>query len=790
MKKNLSQEQAKKRIEKLIREIDEHRKRYHTLDQPTISDEVYDSLVRELEGLEREFPELRSGASPTFRVGGEPLVSFRKVKHALRQWSFDDVFDFEELKAWDGKTKRFLEKEIGNWKLPARDVSRTRPGEIGNSAIEYVCELKIDGLKIVLSYEKGILKQGATRGDGETGEEVTENLRTIRSIPLRLSEPADVIVVGEAWLSQKEFARINAERKREGEALFANPRNAAAGSIRQLDPRVVASRKLDSFIYDIDKIESGIPARPAGGRNPSIAKALAGEQKSGIPGTQIEELDLLKKLGFQVNPEYRLCRTVEAIQAYYEEWNKKRHSLPYALDGIVIKVNERKLQDWLGYTGKAPRFGVAYKFPAQQATTVVEDVQVQIGRTGALTPVAHLRPVRVAGSLVSRATLHNFDEIARLGVRAGDTVIIQKAGDIIPEIVSVMTNLRSGKEKKIIPPKKCPICGSPVERMAVGNKLPASTRLQPASPSASDRLSRDGSLGGGGEKATRLSARQASYSSRSLASDGDKLQARESAALYCLNPRCFAVLREQIIHAVSKKGFNIVGMGEKIVESLMNEGLVKDMADIFGLAPGDLAPLERFAEKSADKLALAIAAAKCVPLSKFFFALGIRYVGEETADLIMQSVMKGIMNHESRIRGLKDIERVFPKITKDDWLTIDGIGEKSAESLVEWFGDKKHQELLRMLAAEGVEIILPEKKSVSEQPFRGMTFVLTGELSSFTRDAAKAMIKEKGGAVSSAVSSKTDYVVAGENPGSKLSAAQTLGVKVLSENEFINLLKL
>jgi len=717
-------------------------------------------------------------------------VSFRKVKHALRQWSFDDVFDFEELKAWDRKTKRFLEKEIGNWKLPARDVSRTRPGEIGNSAIEYVCELKIDGLKIVLSYEKGILKQGATRGDGETGEEVTENLRTIRSIPLRLSEPADVIVVGEAWLSQKEFARINAERKREGEALFANPRNAAAGSIRQLDPRVVASRKLDSFIYDIDKIESGIPARPAGGRNPSIAKALAGEQKSGIPGTQIEELDLLKKLGFQVNPEYRLCRTVEAIQAYYEEWNKKRHSLPYALDGIVIKVNERKLQDWLGYTGKAPRFGVAYKFPAQQATTVVEDVQVQIGRTGALTPVAHLRPVRVAGSLVSRATLHNFDEIARLGVRAGDTVIIQKAGDIIPEIVSVMTNLRSGKEKKIIPPKKCPICGSPVERMAVGNKLPASTRLQPASPSASDRLSRDGSLGGRGEKATRLSARQASYSSRSLASDGDKLQARESAALYCLNPRCFAVLREQIIHAVSKKGFNIVGMGEKIVESLMNEGLVKDMADIFGLAPGDLAPLERFAEKSADKLALAIAAAKCVPLSKFFFALGIRYVGEETADLIMQSVMKGIMNHESRIRGLKDIERVFPKITKDDWLTIDGIGEKSAESLVEWFGDKKHQELLRMLAAEGVEIILPEKKSVSEQPFRGMTFVLTGELSSFTRDAAKAMIKEKGGAVSSAVSQKTDYVVAGENPGSKLSAAQTLGVKVLSENEFINLLKL
>ncbi|MDP3957106.1 MAG: NAD-dependent DNA ligase LigA, partial [bacterium] len=594
MEKKITLIQAKKRVKKLIREIDEHRKRYHTLDQPTISDEAYDSLVRELEGLEREFPKLRSVTSPTLRVGGESLKAFRKVKHALRQWSFDDVFDFEELKAWDQKLKRFLKKQS------EEGISLNTKYQTPNTHIEYVCELKIDGLKIVLSYEKGVLKQGATRGDGETGEEVTENLRTIGSIPLRLGRPVDAVVVGEAWLSQKEFVRINAERQAKDEALFANPRNAAAGSIRQLDPKVVASRKLDSFIYDIDRIVTS-DQKPETGKEKENGwqdGSVAGYQ---LPVTQIEELELLQKLGFKVNPHHKLCRNVEAIQAYYEEWNKKRQSLPYALDGIVIKVNERKLQELLGYTGKSPRFGVAYKFPAQQATTIVEDVQVQIGRTGALTPVAHLKPVRVAGSVVSRATLHNFDEIARLDVRVGDTVIIQKAGDIIPEIVSVMKNLRSGKEKKIIQPKKCPICGSPVERQIIGNKQ--KTRKREGQIPASSELRR-------GEPNTKY-----------------QIPTKESAALYCLNPRCFAVLQEQIIHAVSKKGFNIVGMGEKIVELLMNEGLVKDMSDIFGLAPGDLAPLERFAEKSADKLALAIAKAKRVPLSKFLFALGIRYVG-------------------------------------------------------------------------------------------------------------------------------------------------------------------
>lgn len=699
MKQSLSQEQAKKRIEKLSREIDEHRRLYHTLDQPTISDEAYDSLLRELEGLEREFPALRSATSPTLRVGGEPLKAFHKVKHAMRQWSFDDVFDSSELRAWDERLRRLLAKEGIH------------------VAVEYVCELKIDGLKIILSYQQGVLQQGATRGDGEVGEEVTENLRTIGSVPLRLAEPVDTIVVGEAWLSEQELGRINAERAEKDEALFANPRNAAAGSIRQLDSRITAKRKLDSFIYDIDQLR---------------VNSQQSTKNEEFPETQIKELELLKKLGFKVNPEYRLCRTVEDIEAYYQEWNKKRQSVPYGLDGIVIKVNQKKLQDVLGFTGKAPRFGVAYKFPAEQATTIVEDVQVQIGRTGALTPVAHLSPVRVAGSVVSRATLHNFDEIKRLDVRIGDTVIIQKAGDVIPEIMSVMRNLRSGKERKIAEPEKCPICEGPVQRMRM---------------------------------------------------NGDTV----SAALYCVNPKCFAVEREKIIHAVSKKGLNIVGLGEKIVELLMNEGLVKNSADIFALTPGDLAPLERFAEKSADKLAAAIAAAKRVPLQKFLFALGIRYVGEETAELIAYNAER--ISGKKKIKNPSDLSEVLAKLSFEDWLGIQGIGEKSAASLAEWFGDAVHQELLETLEKEGVEIMLPEKKMLSEQSLRGMTFVLTGELSSFTREAAKAMIKEKGGAVSSTVSQKTDYVVAGENPGSKLAAAQKLGVKIMDEAEFRKLLR-
>jgi DNA ligase (NAD+) len=686
---------ARDRIEKLSTEIDHHRYRYHVLDAPEISDEAYDSLFHELEGLERAFPELKSAASPTLRVGAEPRDSFRKVHHATRQWSFDDVFDSAELTAWDERTWRFLEKETGQ-SVPS---------------LEYVVELKIDGLKIVLTYERGVLVRGATRGNGVIGEEVTDNLRTIRSLPLRLAEPIDATVVGEAWLSKTELARINTERRASGEPLFANPRNAAAGSIRQFDSHITAARKLDSFIYDIDTLSP-----------------------RALPGTQSEELELLEALGFKVNPFRRLCQSVAAIEAFYGEWSAKRESLPYMLDGIVIKVNDRSFQEVLGYTGKAPRFGIAYKFPAEEGTSTVLDISVQVGRTGVLTPVAHLAPVRLAGTVVSRATLHNADEIARLGIRIGDTVIVRKAGDIIPEVVAVMEKLRTGKEKEFRMPAHCPKCSNPVERRVIGEK--------------------------GGEK-------------------------EYSAALYCTNARCYAIEREKIIHAVSRKGFDIVGMGEKIVEQFMEEGLVATLADIFDLTAGDLAPLERFAEKSAEKLATAIGRAKRVPLERFLFALGIRHVGEETADLLARFI--ATKRKTKSITPLRLLETA-KELSVAEWAALDGIGDKSAASLSAWFSDEQNRALLRALDGFGVTALLPEPLKEENTKLRGKTVVLTGELTRFTRDEAKRKIKQFGGSVSSSVSRKTDYVVAGSDPGSKYDTAKKLGIPILDEAAFLGLL--
>lgn len=695
----MTREQAKKRIVSLTQEVALHWHAYYVADQPTVPDEAYDSLVQELDQLEALYPEYALPNNPTKRVGGEVREAFRKVHHTTRQWSFDDVFDHTELVSWDKKVKKLLEK-----------VSSHQSSIINHQSVEYVCELKIDGLKMILSYEQGQLTQGATRGDGTVGEEVTENLRTINSVPLTLSaKEVNGVFVGEVWLAEKELARINEERVKSGEPLFANPRNAAAGSIRQLDSKVTAARRLDSFVYDIDRISGG----------------------EDFPKTQIEELKLLKKLGFKVNEHFRLCRSVEEIEAYYQEWSEKRHALPYGLDGIVIKVNEKSLQDILGYTGKAPRFGVAYKFPAEQATTVVEDIQVQIGRTGALTPVAHLRPVRVAGSTVSRATLHNYDEIKRLDVRIGDTVILQKAGDIIPEIVSVITNLRTGKEKKVSEPTVCSMCGSPVERRTMQN----------------------GEL---------------------------------SAALYCSNKKCFAIEKENLIHAVSKKGLDIPGLGEKIIEQLMNEGLVKDMADIFALTAGDLSPLERFAEKSAEKLSDSIAAAKRVPVAKFLFALGIHHVGEETADLLVGALRERLGDGASMTP--KRFGAIVTALRGEDFVTIKGIGQVVADSITEWFGLAAHERFLAALTEEGVMLVLPMKKSTEQLPWQGKTFVLTGELASFTRDEAKAIIKEKGGTVSSSVSRKTDFVVAGENPGSKYAEAKKLSVPIVDEEAFKKML--
>ena len=685
--------QAKERIEKLAAEVDRHRYLYHVEDAPDLSDEAYDSLFHELLRLEEEFPEFKSATSPTTRVGAEPVEKFVKVRHIRRQWSFDDIFDQSELRAWDERMKKALVK-----------------AGIAEAPI-YCCELKIDGLKVVLSYEHGSFVRGTTRGDGEVGEDISQNLRTIQSIPLTLTEPVSATVVGEAWLAIPELSRINAKRAADGEPPFANVRNAAAGSLRQLDPKIVAARKLDSFIYDLDQLDS----------------------KDGLPPTQTEELETLKRLGFKTNPEYRSFRSIDEVQAFYEEWSGKRDTLSYALDGIVIKVDARSMQEVLGYTAKAPRFAIAYKFPAEEATTVVEEISVQVGRTGVLTPVAHLRPVRIAGSVVSRATLHNQDEIARLDVRIGDTVVIRKAGDVIPEIVKVVPNLRTGAEKIFHMPTSCPICGGLVAKRVSGGD------------------------------------------------DG-----RESVASYCENPKCFAVELERIIHAVSRKGFDIDGLGEKIVEQLLVEGLVSDMADIFDLTEGDLMPLERFGEKSVTNLVSAIATSRTVPLRRFLFALGIRHVGEESAILIASHL------HElfpEGLSGLRGIIGSFPNVTKERWTDIPGFGDKSGESLSQWFNDESNLKLLGKMAEFGVEPVFPKTETAkTDGVFSGRTVVVTGSLSRFTREEAKDMIRKNGGHPAGSVSAKTDFVVAGEDAGSKLAKAESLGVQVLSEDEFLTMI--
>jgi len=564
----MTEQEAQKRIEKLRKEIDRFRYEYHVLDKPEVSDDVYDSLMRELRGLEEERPELKSLDSPSQRIGGEPLEKFEKVRHKHRQWSLDDAFSFEEAKAWEERVLKMLEK---------RGIKE---------GLEYCCEIKIDGLKIILAYENGLFVRGATRGDGAVGEDVTEQIKTIQSVPLRLTKDVDLTVVGEGWMRKKDLDEINRERKKNGEPLFANSRNVAAGSIRQLDPKVTASRKLNSYIYDLDEI--------------------AGE----FPETQIEELEFLEKLGFKVNKNYKLCRNLGEVEDLFQSWTPKRNKQEYGIDGLVIKINSKKLQDVLGYTGKSPRWAIAYKFIPEKVTTVVEDIKVQVGRTGALTPVAHLKPVAVAGSTVSRATLHNEDEINRLDIRIGDTVVIHKAGDVIPEVIEVLKNLRTGKEKKFQMPAHCPICGSLVRReeIKIGKR---------GEESAAHYCLNSG-------QDARYIERAARY----------KQSLSERPAHY---KKCFAVEREKIIHFVSKKGFDIEGLGDKIVEQLMNEGLVSSSADIFELTKGDLEPMERFAEKSAENLMEAIEKAKRISLAKFLFALGIRHVGEETAELLARN---------------------------------------------------------------------------------------------------------------------------------------------------------
>lgn len=661
--------QTRERAEKLRETIERHRHLYHTFDAPELSDEAYDALVRELEQLEAEYPELATADSPTQRVGGRPLDEFKKVTHAVPQWSFNDAFTIEDTEAFDHRVKKLLGRE------PI-----------------YVAELKIDGLKVVLTYQKGVLIQAATRGDGRVGEDVTQNVRTIPSVPLVLSKAANITVEGEIYMPKTVFDRLNAEREKKGEELFANPRNVAAGSLRQLDPAMTRSRRLENFAYDI--------------------AALNGMK---WPATQTGELELLQKLGFNVNPHFEELSGIGKVVAYWEKWKKKKDQEDYLIDGVVVKVNNRQDQEKLGYTGKAPRFGVAFKFPAEQVTTVVEDITLQIGRTGVLTPVAILKPVLVAGSTVSRATLHNEDEIKRKDIRIGDTVILQKAGDVIPEIVRVVEEMRTGKEKIFKFPTHFPLCGG----------------------------------------------------------DGRIERIPGQAAYRCVEKNSFEQQRRKLEHFVSRGVFDVDGFGKKTVKQFMEAGLIANFDDIFRLKRGDLETLERFGEKSIDNLLSSIEKAREVTLPRFIASLSIPQVGEETA--------RDLAEH------FGDFEK-FSAASLEELRAIEGVGPVVAQAVIEWFKDKENRKMLRRLLKE--VRIQKEMKTAKNQKLSGLTFVLTGTLESLGRDEAKELIRERGGDVSSSVSKKTDYVVAGSEAGEKLTKAEQLGVKIIHEQEFKRMLEL
>lgn len=699
------------RLSKLKETIEYHRHLYHVLDREEISAEALDSLKNELVKIEEKYPELVTPDSPSQRVAGEPLPEFKKVPHKISQWSLGDAFTQEDIMAFDARARKVLLAELG------REVSPT-----------YVCELKIDGLKVVLEYIDGLLVTAATRGDGKVGEDVTTNVRTIQSVPIRLKEtanvgsvsggPVSVIVEGEVWLGKKGLANLNKNRARAGEALFANPRNAAAGSIRQLDPKIVAGRELQTFVYDLASISSTIGAK-------ADAK---------IPPSQTEELQFLQKLGFKVNPHFKKCDSVAEVISFWKHWQKMAQKEDYLIDGIVVKVNEKEYQDALGFTGKSPRFAIAFKFPAEQVTTIVEDIKLQIGRTGVVTPVAILRPVSVAGSTVSRATLHNEDEIRRLDVRIGDTVILQKAGDVIPDIVSVLKEMRTGREREFIFPTNVPECG-------------------------------------GDGKIERI--------------DGQ-------VAYRCVNKNSALQHKRKLYHFVAKKAFNIDGLGPRIIDALLDEAVISSFEDIFSLKKGDLMGLPRFAEKSIDNLLASVEIAKNVTLARLIISLSISQVGEETAH--------DLANHFKTIGALSGAS--FPELE-----VIDGVGHIVARSVRDWFDEKNNKKilakLLEVIMVEKIEKIGAKMPKISAQKssatatatardavarVSGKTFVLTGTLAKMSRDEAKDKIRVLGGQVSSSVSVKTDFVVAGENAGSKLDNAEKLGVKVLTEAEFTKMI--
>ncbi len=664
--RKLTLEEAKKEIERLREEIRYHEYKYYVENQPVISDYEFDQLMRRLKELEEQFPELITPDSPTQRVGEKPVEGFPTAPHDPPMLSLDNVYTWEEFLAFHQRVEKAL------------------PGE----KVEYVVELKIDGVSIAVIYEDGIFSQAVTRGDGFKGDVVTQNVKTIRSIPLRIKEKGRVEVRGEIYMPIEAFKKLNKERELAGEPLFANPRNAAAGSIRMLDPREVARRQLDAFFYYIFVDKK--PPKP----------------------THWENLQFIKELGLKVNPNAWLCRKVEEVLKIWEEWKDKRDELPYDVDGLVVKVNSIDQQQRLGSTAKFPRWAIAFKFPAKQATTRIVDIVLQVGRTGAVTPVAIFEPVHLAGTVVTRATLHNEEEIKRKDIRIGDWVLVEKGGDIIPKVVAVIKERRTGKEKPFKMPETCPACGAKLYRPV-------------------------------GEVIWR-----------------------------CPNAACPAKRKEALLHFASRNAMNIEGLGEALVDLLLKHKLVEDVGDLYYLKKEQLERLPRMGPKSAQNLLDQIERSKSNDLWRLIHGLGIRYVGEKTAKVL-----------EQHFASLDDLM----KASRLELERIPDVGPKVADSIVNFFREERNLKIIEKLRRAGVNFKRKEVK-VGERPLEGKTFVFTGALKNFTREEAKRIVEELGGKVLSSVSRKTDYVVVGENPGSKYQRALQLGVKTINEEEFLKLI--
>ena len=665
--KKLSPKQAEPKIRKLREEIKYHEKKYYVDNDPQISDYEFDLLVKDLKELEERFPELITADSPTQRVGEQPISGFSSVEHSLLMLSLDNCYSYEELEEFEERIRKIIPDE----------------------KIEYVAELKIDGLGISVLYRDGRFNQAVTRGDGYRGDEVTLNVKTIRSIPLTIKDNHEIEVRGEVYMPFTSFEMTNQEREKKGEPLFANPRNAAAGSLRLLDPREVASRQLDVFLYSI---------------------STEGKEQT----SQWKGLQRLKELGFKINPHSRKCASLAQIRSFWQEWNEKRERLDYDVDGVVVKVDSTRQQNALGRTAKFPRWAISFKFPARQATTQIKDIRIQVGRTGALTPVAILEPVQLSGITISRSTLHNEDEIKRKDIRIGDHVLIERSGDVIPKVVSVMRERRTGKESRFVFPTRCPVCNSSV--------------FKPE-----------------GEAISR-----------------------------CENPSCPAKSRESLLHFASRRAMNIEGLGDALVDQLMESGLVRSIPDLYNLKLENLERLERMGSKSSQNLLDEIEKSKQRTLPRLIFALGIRYVGERTAQALAVH--------------FKDLEKLSTAPLKE-LVEVEDVGPKVAESIVFFFRQPESRELLSRLKKAGLNLSHKEEARKATLPLAGQTFVLTGKLLDFTRDEAAEIIESLGGIVSSSVSSRTTYVIVGELPGSKLVRAKRLGIPTMEEKEFARLVR-